>query len=153
MQQPDIPRASWRSAGAAIRVTLINMHGDADYFTTHRVVFGLGPDGRDKAQTACRALEELAARVAVKPVTDSEQLAAYVAERLRVEQAFLLMLFDQVVVRNARDEELCAMPVAYLVEAEDEQGRVEHAFFDSPDGPRRYYGLAGVHPSYLKQWA
>lgn len=133
----------------AIVVTLINMHGDADAFTTHPVMFAPTEAGREQAAFLLQALELLPDVVARDRGACLEAMCARLAPKLGCAEERLVGLLEPLVRTDCRFDDFAAMPVAYTVELCDNESRVTRARF----GGLGYRPLGTTHPSHLLAWA
>lgn len=151
-QLPQID-ATWQTTPACIRLTLISMHGDADAFTTSTLTYALDEEGKACAEFAVQVIEALADAIARRPESSTEDLTERIAKKHNLDYALVILLLDTLVVCQVRADHLCAMPVAYTLQAQDDQGVVKHAFFQANGAMRRYKPLTGISELHLRQWA
>jgi len=150
------PAFNWKQATAGITVTLINMHGDADVFTTHEKRFELNAAGREKAAQLLATLEHLNPAVGHDPEASFEAICTRVKKETGFSQEDIESLLDGLVVSDSDYDEYSATPVAYTLTETDPSGRVMRAQFDNDNTKKKklvgYKAIGGVHSSYLRTW-
>ena len=150
------PAFNWRQARAGITVTLINMHGDADIFTTHETYFEFSEDGRAKAAQLLTILEHLNHAVGRDPEASFEAICARVKNDTGFTQGDIESLLEKLVVSDSAYDDYSATPVAYTLSETDQAGRVMRAQFDNDNTKKKklvgYKAIGSVHSSYLRTW-
>lgn len=150
------PAFNWRQARAGLTVTLINMHGDADIFTTHESHFEFSEDGRAKAAQLLAILEHLNHAVGHDPEASFEAICARVQKATGFSQEDIESRLDGLVVSDSDYDEYSATPVAYTLAETDPSGRVMRAQFDNDNTKKKklvgYKAIGSVHSSYLRTW-
>lgn len=150
------PEFNWKQAPAGITITLINMHGDADVFTTHDTRFELSTAGREKAAQLLVILEHLNPAIGHDPEASFEAICARVQKKTGFSQADVESRLDGLVVSDSNYDEYSATPVAYILSETDPSGRVVRAQFDNDNTKKKklvgYKTIGSVHSSYLRTW-
>jgi hypothetical protein len=144
----------WSAAAASqgIVVTLMNMHGDADAFTTHSRTFPLTEGGVAAAETLLRAFDHLSGIVSSNREACLEDICAKLSPKVGVDEEALCKMLDTFIQCDVQCDDYLAKPVAYRFSVTDADG-TRYALYPGHKGAVRYKALASTHPSYFQEWA
>lgn len=143
------------NARPQIQFTLVQMHGDADAFTSKTLSFPDTQGGHQQAQLALQAIPLLSDAIDADRDASLEAYCAKTARKLPAGTATeedLEKLFKDVVVCDCTCEDYTAAWVGLVVERTTPSG-LQRALFNVHGTSMRYLPLSSVHPSYLKPWA
>lgn len=142
---------SFRAPRDGIKITLVNMHGDADAFTHEAIEFPLTPEGRQSAELLLSALPEVHDAVISNREGSTEDVCALLAKRLSLPYDPLLPLLEPLLRSDARMDDFFATPAGYSATL-TQNGQVQQMLFGAAGAQSAWARLAPIHDTYFQQW-
>lgn len=128
-------------------LTLVNMHGDADAFTSHTQIIEFNHDSLNQAIKIVDALSNNVLRD-----DSTEDVASRVAKKVDIDEGTVLKFIEPFIRCDAKYGETCATPVCYTLSMNDPQGKIQKAQWKNNDQMVFYKPLTYIHPFHLERF-
>lgn len=138
---------NWITPKPHYLLTLVNMHGDADAFTSHAQTIEFNEDSLNHAVKIVEALSNN-----VLSDDSTQDVASRVAKETGINEDTVLKFIKPFIICDAKYDDICASPVCYTLSMIDEQGQIKKAQWTDNDKIFFYKQLSAIPPIHLERF-